>query len=160
MIFNRWTDRPPLRSTLFILIIVQESVDIAGLVDEALTARRGAERVGVMPAVEQLPIFGITREALLALRYKSRSGEVSYLWTQTSAARRQLTALTRLAASNSASNRRRIVAKSSALSSAAAWSFKSNVLKPADRAPRDHQLRVRRATDPSQGMRAHPILSP
>ncbi|RMY56694.1 hypothetical protein D0863_12888 [Hortaea werneckii] len=52
-----------------------ESVDIAGLVDEALAARRGAERVGVMPAVEQLPIFGITREALLALRYKSRSGE-------------------------------------------------------------------------------------
>ncbi|KAI7162537.1 hypothetical protein KC343_g4325 [Hortaea werneckii] len=52
-----------------------ESVDIAGLVDEALAARSGAERVGVMPAVEQLPIFGITREALLALRYKSRSGE-------------------------------------------------------------------------------------
>ncbi|KAI7313291.1 hypothetical protein KC315_g11721 [Hortaea werneckii] len=52
-----------------------ESVDVASLVDEALAARRGAERVGVMPAVEQLPIFGITREALLALRYKSRSGE-------------------------------------------------------------------------------------
>ncbi|KAI7552423.1 hypothetical protein KC331_g1896 [Hortaea werneckii] len=52
-----------------------ESVDIAGLVDDALAARRGAERVGVMPAVEQLPIFGISREALLALRYKSTSGE-------------------------------------------------------------------------------------
>ncbi|KAI6842004.1 hypothetical protein KC340_g2135 [Hortaea werneckii] len=52
-----------------------ESVDVASLVDEALAARTGAERVGVMPAVEQLPIFGITREALLALRYKSRSGE-------------------------------------------------------------------------------------
>ncbi|GAB1742936.1 hypothetical protein NU219Hw_g8638t1 [Hortaea werneckii] len=52
-----------------------ESVDIAGLIDDALVARRGAERVGVMPAVEQLPIFGITREALLALRYKSKSGE-------------------------------------------------------------------------------------
>lgn len=54
----------------------QESIDITQLVDQAIDARRGAEQHGVTPQVEQLPIFGITKDALLALRYRPTNEKV------------------------------------------------------------------------------------
>lgn len=51
-------------------------MDIAKFVDAAVDARRGAEQVGVTPQIEQLPIFGITKESLLAIRYRLGDGQV------------------------------------------------------------------------------------
>lgn len=49
---------------------------MARFVDAAIDARHGAERAGVTPQIEQLPIFGITKESLLALRYRLENGQV------------------------------------------------------------------------------------
>ena len=57
-------------------MFLQESIDVADYVDKAVEARRGAELAGVTPQVEQLPIFGITKESLLALRYRLSDGQV------------------------------------------------------------------------------------
>lgn len=53
-------------------------MDVAQYIDAALDARLGAERAGVTPQVEQLPIFGITKESLLALRYRLEDGSVRH----------------------------------------------------------------------------------
>ena len=58
------------------LVDWQESIDIADYVVRAIEARRGAEQAGVVPQVEQLPIFGITKESLLALRYRLSDSQV------------------------------------------------------------------------------------
>ena len=58
------------------LIGIQESIDVAQYVDAAIDARRGAEVAGVIPQVDQLPIFGITKNALLAIRYRLEGGLV------------------------------------------------------------------------------------
>ncbi|KAK0313765.1 hypothetical protein LTR01_002022 [Friedmanniomyces endolithicus] len=55
---------------------VLESIDIAQYVDASRDARRGAEQHGVTPQLEQLPIFGMTKEALLALRYRPADGQI------------------------------------------------------------------------------------
>ncbi|KAK3115687.1 hypothetical protein LTR53_004702 [Teratosphaeriaceae sp. CCFEE 6253] len=52
----------------------QDTVDIADLVDQARHARGGSQQHGVIPHIDQLPIFGITRDALLALRYRLADG--------------------------------------------------------------------------------------
>ncbi|KAK4549389.1 hypothetical protein LTR36_006386 [Oleoguttula mirabilis] len=57
---------------------VLETVDVANFIEAAIEARRGAERAGVTPQIEQLPIFGITKESLLALRYRLEDGQVSW----------------------------------------------------------------------------------
>ncbi|KAK4580119.1 hypothetical protein LTR86_000322 [Recurvomyces mirabilis] len=49
---------------------VLESLSVAQYIDAARQARRGAESHGVRLETEQLPIFGITKDALLALRYR------------------------------------------------------------------------------------------
>ncbi|KAK0326505.1 hypothetical protein LTR82_002347 [Friedmanniomyces endolithicus] len=54
---------------------VLESIDVASYVDASRAARRGAEQHGVTPQLEQLPIFGMTKEALLALRYRPADGQ-------------------------------------------------------------------------------------
>ncbi|KAK5127694.1 hypothetical protein LTR08_004339 [Meristemomyces frigidus] len=56
-----------------------ETVDLAHYIDLSIDARRGAEQVGVTPQIEQLPIFGITKEALLALRYRLDDGQARRL---------------------------------------------------------------------------------
>ncbi|KAF2858659.1 hypothetical protein K470DRAFT_272240 [Piedraia hortae CBS 480.64] len=54
---------------------VLESIDVAQYVDAAREARHGAEKAGVVPSTEQLPIFGITKHSLLAIRYKLQNGQ-------------------------------------------------------------------------------------
>ncbi|KAK3678508.1 hypothetical protein LTR78_001805 [Recurvomyces mirabilis] len=49
---------------------VLETLNVAQYIDAAQQARRGAESHGVRLETEQLPIFGITKDALLALRYR------------------------------------------------------------------------------------------
>ena len=56
---------------------MQESIDVARYIDASRDARRGAEQHGVTPQLDQLPIFGMTKEALLALRYRPADGQVS-----------------------------------------------------------------------------------
>ncbi|KAK1053682.1 hypothetical protein LTR74_016188 [Friedmanniomyces endolithicus] len=58
---------------------VLESIDVASYVDASRAARRGAEQHGVTPQLEQLPIFGMTKEALLALRYRPADGQTRRL---------------------------------------------------------------------------------
>ncbi|EMC99590.1 hypothetical protein BAUCODRAFT_144989 [Baudoinia panamericana UAMH 10762] len=53
---------------------VLASVEISAYINAASDARRGAQQHGVTPQVDQLPIFGITKESLLALRYKLNDG--------------------------------------------------------------------------------------
>ena len=43
---------------------------MAAYVEKAIEARCGSEQAGKAPQVEQLPIFGITKESSLAIRYK------------------------------------------------------------------------------------------
>ena len=59
------------------LTSIQESVDIASYVENAINTRRGSEQAGLRPQVEQLPIFGITKESLLALRYRLEDDQVA-----------------------------------------------------------------------------------
>ncbi|KAK1063331.1 hypothetical protein LTR33_012311 [Friedmanniomyces endolithicus] len=58
---------------------VLESIDVARYIDASRDARRGAEQHGVTPQLEQLPIFGMTKEALLALRYRPADGQTRRL---------------------------------------------------------------------------------
>ncbi|KAK3645772.1 hypothetical protein LTR56_008959 [Elasticomyces elasticus] len=48
---------------------VLDSIDISQLIDQAIQTRRSLEEHGIAPHIEQLPIFGMTKDALLALRY-------------------------------------------------------------------------------------------
>ena len=49
---------------------MQERLNVAQHIDSAKEARRGSEAHGIRLETEQLPIFGITKDALLALRYR------------------------------------------------------------------------------------------
>lgn len=49
---------------------------ISLLIDSAIAARHGSQQAGIAPQVEQLPIFGITKDVLLALRYRVADGQV------------------------------------------------------------------------------------
>lgn len=60
------------------LISKQESVDIASYIDNATETRRRAEQAGVAVQIEQLPIFGITKESILAIRYRLDDGKVRF----------------------------------------------------------------------------------
>ena len=62
---------------MFMLTPKQESVDIASYVDKAIVTRRRAEQAGIQLLEPQLPIFGITKEASLAIRYQLSDGQVS-----------------------------------------------------------------------------------
>lgn len=46
------------------------------LIDSAIAARQGSQQAGIQPQVEQLPIFGISKDVLLALRYRVPDGQV------------------------------------------------------------------------------------
>ena len=56
---------------------MQESLNISDYIDMAKETRRGAEHAGIHPQIEQLPIFGLTKDALFALRYRLDDGQVS-----------------------------------------------------------------------------------
>ncbi|OQN98433.1 hypothetical protein B0A48_15703 [Cryoendolithus antarcticus] len=58
---------------------VMESIEIGALVDRAMQARRGSQQAGVTAQIEQLPIFGIAKDALLALRYRLADGQARRL---------------------------------------------------------------------------------
>ncbi|KAK6442782.1 hypothetical protein LTR95_000985 [Oleoguttula sp. CCFEE 5521] len=58
---------------------VMESIDIGALVDRAMQARHGSQQAGVTAQIEQLPIFGIAKDALLALRYRLPDGQARRL---------------------------------------------------------------------------------
>ncbi|KAK3707761.1 hypothetical protein LTR37_011938 [Vermiconidia calcicola] len=58
---------------------VLESLDVARYVDKAVEARRRSEQAGITPQVEQLPIFGITKDSLIALRYRLEDGKARRL---------------------------------------------------------------------------------
>nr|OQO27801.1 hypothetical protein B0A51_04614 [Rachicladosporium sp. CCFEE 5018] len=58
---------------------VMESIEIGSLVDRALQARHGSQQAGVTAQIEQLPIFGIAKDALLALRYRLPDGQARRL---------------------------------------------------------------------------------
>lgn len=58
--------------------VIQESINIADLVDRAISARQGSQQAGITPQIEQLPIFGITKDALLAFRYRLDDGQVVF----------------------------------------------------------------------------------
>lgn len=55
---------------------VLEAIDIGDLVDKAVEARHGSQKAGIMPQIEQLPIFGICKEIFLAFRYRLPDGQV------------------------------------------------------------------------------------
>jgi len=46
------------------------------LIDRAAVARQRAQQAGIVPQIEQLPIFGIHKDALLALRYRLEDQQV------------------------------------------------------------------------------------
>lgn len=52
-------------------------MDVAAFVDASIDVRRRSLHTTSASSVEQLPIFGITREALLALRYRLPDGQVT-----------------------------------------------------------------------------------
>ncbi|OQO03908.1 hypothetical protein B0A48_10550 [Cryoendolithus antarcticus] len=58
---------------------VMESIEIGALVDRAMQARHGSQQAGVTAQIEQLPIFGIAKDALLALRYRLADGQARRL---------------------------------------------------------------------------------
>ena len=53
---------------------MQESIDVGTYIRDAIAVRRNSATQTM--SVEQLPIFGITKEALLAIRYRLRDGQV------------------------------------------------------------------------------------
>ena len=55
---------------------MQESVDIASYVDHAIETRRQSQQAGSTLHIEQLSIFGIFKEPLMALRYRLSDGKV------------------------------------------------------------------------------------
>ncbi|KAK3714077.1 hypothetical protein LTR37_008106 [Vermiconidia calcicola] len=64
------------------LRIVQGTTVLVGLtryIDKAVEARRRSEQAGITPQVEQLPIFGITKDSLIALRYRLEDGKARRL---------------------------------------------------------------------------------
>ncbi|KAI5370582.1 hypothetical protein Slin14017_G014610 [Septoria linicola] len=52
----------------------KETVDLAHHIDIANASRRNAKQPGLSIKIEQLPIFGITRDVLLALRFRTSTG--------------------------------------------------------------------------------------
>ena len=55
---------------------MQENLDVASYVNSAIEKRRNAEQFSAPLKVDQLPIFGITRESTFALRYHLKDGQV------------------------------------------------------------------------------------
>ncbi len=56
------------------LNFTQDSVDIGRLVDEAIAIRHHVLQACI--PIEQLPIFGMTKDMLLAVRYRQHEGQV------------------------------------------------------------------------------------
>ncbi|GAB7363447.1 hypothetical protein MBLNU230_g3721t1 [Neophaeotheca triangularis] len=52
-----------------------ESVDLGSYIDETINERARFEHSGISPALDQLPIFGMTQGVCLAFRYKLPDGE-------------------------------------------------------------------------------------
>lgn len=67
----------------YVICTQQESLNVGQYIDRAVDARRKSAEAGVTVKVEQLPIFGITKENLLAIRYRLESGEVSHRFSHT-----------------------------------------------------------------------------
>lgn len=57
---------------------VQESLDVGTYIDKAVEARRSAQSTGMTIYMEQLPIFGITKDTVLAVRYTLSDGKVRW----------------------------------------------------------------------------------
>lgn len=66
----------PIRKGCHISPSDQESLHLGSSIDAALEAQRRAQQNGVDLPSEQLPIFGMTKDALLALRYNTPKSEV------------------------------------------------------------------------------------
>lgn len=58
---------------------IQETIRAGELIDKAIEARHGSQQVGIQPQIEQLPIFGIRKDNLLAFRYRWSDGQVTNL---------------------------------------------------------------------------------
>ncbi|KAH9827781.1 hypothetical protein Tdes44962_MAKER02714 [Teratosphaeria destructans] len=58
---------------------VMESVDIGRCIDDADDAQRRAQEARIAIKIEQLPIFGITKDSLLAVRYRLVDGQARRL---------------------------------------------------------------------------------
>jgi hypothetical protein len=54
----------------------QEDLDIGRYIDSAVHTRQRFRQTSVNASVEQLPIFGLTKGPLLALRYRQSDGQV------------------------------------------------------------------------------------
>ena len=54
----------------------QESLDVATYISRASKTRQDIEHAGGTLHIELLPIFGLTRQALLAIRYRLKDGNV------------------------------------------------------------------------------------
>ncbi|EME50114.1 hypothetical protein DOTSEDRAFT_20500 [Dothistroma septosporum NZE10] len=76
---------------------VLEKVDIDQYIERAVRTRVAIEREGTSANIEQLPIFGITKDNLLALRYRLKDGQDhrTQLRMQTAADCRQIVDLFR-----------------------------------------------------------------
>ncbi|KAM0723437.1 hypothetical protein Q7P37_000423 [Cladosporium fusiforme] len=54
-----------------------ETIHAGELIDKALETRHALQKAGTAPQIEQLPIFGICKDMLLALRYRLPDGQVA-----------------------------------------------------------------------------------
>lgn len=102
----------------------QDTIDIGAFVESGIDARRSAAQHGVTLSVDQLPVFGITKDALLALRYRPSDGQVRLRCCTSDASLVLITP--RVAASSFALTLRRLAAKWLVPSSAGVWSFKTS----------------------------------
>ena len=50
-------------------------MDVGRYVDQAIEARRASDHASERMQVERLPIFGMTKESLLAMRYRLSDGQ-------------------------------------------------------------------------------------
>lgn len=56
--------------------MIQETIRCSELIDNAMETRRLLQQAGSTPHIEQLPIFGICKDMLLAIRYRLSDGQV------------------------------------------------------------------------------------